>query len=688
MKTKNTVPTPIAPRHPQILSNHGDTRRDDYYWLNQRDNPEVIAYLEAENTYLESMMEHLKPLRESLFSEIVSRFKQDDQSVPYFLNGYYYLTRYEQGKEYPIYTRRWETLEAPEEIILDVNEYAKQYAYYAVSGLSLSPDNRYLAFGEDTQSRRIYTLRIKDLHTGLLREEQIPGVSGHAAWASDNHTIFYASKDLQTLRDCRIMRHTLGTPVEDDVEVFYEADESFHTFVSKSRSRKFILIGSSATVSDEYRYLPVDQPLGEFTLFQPRQRNLEYSVDHIADKFVIRTNHEAKNFRLMACRENATAIQYWQELIAHRPEVLLEHVELFNDYLVLGERIQGITRLRVKSWDEKTDHYIQFQEEAYVAFPGMNPEPNASFLRLGYTSLTTPASTYDYDFASRTMTLKRQEPVLGGFDSEDYISERVLLTVRDGTVVPVSIVYKKGFKKDGSGPLLLVGYGSYGISMDPYFSSVRLSLLNRGFAFAIAHIRGGEEMGRHWYETGKLLDKKNTFHDFIDCAEFLINNKYTSNKRLFASGGSAGGLLMGAVLNMRPDLWAGVVASVPFVDVVTTMLDESIPLTTFEYDEWGNPSDPEYYAYMKSYSPYDNVKAIEYPPLLVTTGLHDSQVQYWEPAKWVAKMRALKTDANPLLLWTNMETGHGGASGRFERYRETAMEYAFFLDLAGKLETD
>ena len=686
MKTNKQLIPPVAPRHTKLLTNHGDIRQDDYYWLNDRENPEVIAYLEAENAYLKDMTQHLQPFQEALFSEMVGRFRQDDESVPYFQNGYYYLTRFEEGKEYPIYIRKWQSLDAAEEILLDVNELAQPHAYYAVAGLSVSPDNRYLAFGEDTQSRRIYALRIKDLQTGAILEENIPGVSGHAAWAADNRTIFYASKDLQTLRNCRIMRHVIGSPVEEDVEVFFEADETFHTFVSRSRSRKYILIGSSATVSDEYRYLPVDQPTGEFKVFQPRQRKLEYSVDHIGDQFVIRTNLEAQNFRLMTCPEDATTLDNWKELIPHRPDVLLEHVELFKDFLVLGERTKGITHLRVKSWDGQTDHFIKFPEEAYVAFPGMNPEPDASFLRLGYTSLTTPASTYDYDFASQSLTLKRQEPVLGGFDSANYISERLHIEARDGVQVPISLVYKKGFEKDGSGPLLLTGYGSYGISIDPYFSSVRLSLLDRGFAFAIAHIRGGEELGRHWYERGKLLEKKNTFHDFIDCAEYLIQHGYTSNERLFASGGSAGGLLMGAVLNMRPDLWAGVVASVPFVDVVTTMLDETIPLTTFEYDEWGNPNDPEYYAYMKSYSPYDNVEQKVYPALLVTTGLHDSQVQYWEPAKWVAKMRTLKTDTNPLLLWTNMSTGHGGASGRFERYRETAMEYAFFLDLAGLAE--
>lgn len=682
--SKDKIPAPVAPRRPKVLTAHGDVRTDDYYWLNERENPDVIEYLKAENEYLEAMTAHTKEFREQLFREIVARFKQEDQSVPYFFNGYWYITRYEEGKEYAVYSRKKGSLEAPEELLLDVNQLSEPHAYYAVAGLSVSPDNRLLAFGEDTQSRRIYTLRFKDLETGEWLPDQIAGVTGHAVWAADSQTVFYTGKDPQTLRACRIKRHTLGTPVEEDVEVFFEADETFSTFVSKSKSRKYIIIGSSATVSDEYRVLEADDPLGSFRVIHPRERDLEYSIDHIGNRFYIRTNLAAVNFRLMEASEDQTSKEYWKEVVPHRKEVLLESVELFNDFLVLSERIDGIVNLRIKTMDGSSDHYIDFGEDAYVAFPGINPEPDSHVLRLGYTSLTTPATTYDYHMRERTLKLMKQEAVLGGFEKGDYTSERIYITARDGERVPVSIVFRRDFPRDGSGPLLLSAYGSYGLSMDPYFSSVRLSLLDRGFAFAIAHIRGGEEMGRHWYESGKLLKKKNSFNDFIDCAEHLIAQRYTSPEHLFAMGGSAGGLLMGAVLNLRPELWRGVVAAVPFVDVVTTMFDDSIPLTTFEYDEWGNPNDPVYYEYMKSYSPYDNLEAKAYPNMLVTTGLHDSQVQYWEPAKWVAKMRALKTDDNLLLLWTNMETGHGGASGRFERFRETAMEYAFLLDLAGK----
>ena len=682
--SEKKISPPVAAKRPKELTIHGDTRIDDYYWLNERDNPEVIEYLKAENTYLDAMTAHAAAFKEELFREIVARFKQEDQSVPYFFNGYWYITRYEEGKEYAIYSRKKESLDALDELLLDVNQLAEPHAYYTVSGLSVSPDNRLLAFGEDTKSRRIYTLRFKNLETGEWLPDQIPGVAGHAVWAADNRTVFYTEKDPQTLRASRIMRHVLGTPVEDDVEVFHEEDETFNAFVSKSKSRKYIIIGSSATVSDEYRLLEADNPLGAFRVFQPRERDLEYSIDHIGDRFFVRTNLDATNFRLMQAPEDQTEKAHWEEVIPHRNDVLLESVELLNDFLVLSERINGIANLRIRTMDGSSDHYINFGEDAYVAFPGANPEPGSQVLRLGYTSLTTPATTYDYHMRERTLTLMKQEAVLGGFDKADYASERIYVTARDGAKVPVSIVYRHDFNKDGSGPLLLTAYGSYGLSMEPFFSSVRLSLIDRGFAFAIAHIRGGEEMGRHWYESGKLLKKQNTFSDFIDCAEHLVAQRYTSPEHLFAMGGSAGGLLMGAVVNMRPELWRGVVAAVPFVDVITTMLDDSIPLTTFEYDEWGNPKDPAYYAYMKSYSPYDNVEAKAYPHLLVTTGLHDSQVQYWEPAKWVATMRALKTGDNLLLLWTNLETGHGGASGRFERFRETAMEYAFLLDLAGK----
>ncbi len=686
MYQKSDLTPPKAAQQPKELKMHGDTRIDNYYWLNQREDEAVIAYLEAENAYTKDMMSHLDTFQEQLYQEIIGRIKPDDQSVPYKDNGYFYITRFEKGKEYPIYSRKKETLEADEAIMLDANELAEGYDYYAVGGRSVSPDNRLLAYGEDTLSRRIYTLRFKNLETGELLEDQIPGTNGSAVWANDNQTVFYTLKDPTTLRSYRVMRHRLGTPVSEDVEVFKEADDTFLSFAYKTKSDKYIVIGSYATLSQEYRVLNADTPEGAFRLIQPRERGLEYDIAHFGEHFYIRTNLDAQNFRLMKTSEEQTTKDNWEEVIPHRPDVLLEDMDIFKDYLVLSERKAGITQLRVRPWDGE-EHYIDFGEEAYLAYTSVNPEFDTPILRLGYTSMTTPNTTYDYDMGERTFKMLKQQEVVGDFDPDNYQSERLMVKARDGVEVPVSMVYRKGFEKDGTQPLLLYGYGSYGNSMEPYFSSVRLSLLDRGFTFAIAHIRGGEEMGRQWYEDGKLLNKKNTFTDFIDVADHLIDARYTSKEQLFAMGGSAGGLLMGAVVNMRPDLWKGVIAAVPFVDVVTTMLDDSIPLTTGEYDEWGNPNEKAYYDYIKSYSPYDNVEAKAYPPMMVTTGLHDSQVQYWEPAKWVAKLRELKTDDNPLVLHTNMEAGHGGASGRYRRYKETAMEYAFLLDLAGRAET-
>lgn len=673
---------PRAQKKPKVLSIHGDTRIDHYYWLNERENEEVLQYLRAENEYKEKMMAHLKPLEEQLYQEIVGRLRPDEESAPYKDNGYYYITRYEKGKEHPIYSRKKESPEAVEEIMLDENELAASHSYYDIGGRSVSPDNKLLVFGEDTVSRRIYTLRFKNLETGEMLEDAIPGASGAAAWANDNKTVFYVAKDPVTLRPHKIFRHVLGSPAEEDVEVFREDDPTFRAFVYKSKSKKYIIAGSYATLSQEYRVLPADEPTGEFRVIQPRQRGLEYSIAHHQDKFYIRTNLEARNFRLMVTDEGQTTIDNWKELIPHREDVLLEDMDLFGEYLVLSERINGVTQLRIRQW-KGPEHYIDFGEEVFLAYVSINPDFDTEWLRIGYTSLTTPNTVYNYNMKTRELIMLKQEEVVGSFKPEYYHSERLYATTRDGVKAPISLVYRKGFKKDGSHPLLLYAYGSYGHSMEPYFSSVRLSLLDRGFAFAIAHVRGGEELGRHWYEDGKLLKKKNTFTDFIDCAEFLLASQYTSKDRLFAMGGSAGGLLIGAVVNMRPELWRGVIAAVPFVDVVTTMLDDSIPLTTGEYDEWGNPNDKAYYDYIKSYSPYDNIEAKGYPPLLATTGLHDSQVQYWEPAKWVAKLRELKTDDNPLLLHTNMEAGHSGASGRYRRYKETAMEYAFLLDLAG-----
>ena len=685
MQNQTGPEAPRALKKPKTLRIHGDTRIDDYYWLNERENEEVIRYLEAENEYKDKMMAHLKPFQDKLYKEIVARIKPDDQSVPYRDNGYFYIASYEKGKEHPVYSRKKSSLEAPEEIMLDENELAKPHSYYQIGSRSVSPDNRLLAFGEDTVSRRIYTLRFKNLETGEMLEDTIPGTSGTAAWANNNQTVFYAVKDPVTLRTHKIFRHVLGTSVEEDVEVFHEEDSTYRAFVYKSKSKKYIIAGSYATLSQEYRVLNADTPEGAFRIIQPRERELEYSIAHHHNKFYIRTNLGARNFRLMVADENLTAKENWKEVIPHREDVLLEDVDLFEEFLVLSERHNGITQLRIRQW-KGPEHYIEFGEEAFMAYTSVNPDFDTDWLRIGYASLTTPNTTYDYNMKTKELKLLKREEVLGDFKPENYHSERLYATAGDGVKVPISLVYRKGFKKDGSQPLLLYGYGSYGHSMDPYFSSVRLSLLDRGFAFAIAHVRGGEEMGRYWYEDGKLLKKKNTFTDFIACAEHLLANHYTSRENLFAMGGSAGGLLMGAIVNMRPDLWRGIVAAVPFVDVVTTMLDDSIPLTTGEYDEWGNPNDKQHYDYIKSYSPYDNLEAKDYPPILATTGLHDSQVQYWEPAKWVAKLRVLKTDDNLLLLHTNMEAGHSGASGRYRRYKETAMEYAFLLDLAGRVD--
>jgi len=669
MYEKTDIQPPTAKKVAKELTIHGDTRIDNYYWLNEREDPEVIAYLEAENEYKDKMLEHTKEFQEKLFEEMKGRIKEEDQSVPYKDNGYFYMTRYEEGQEYPIYSRKKETLEAPEEVMLNVNEMAEPYDFYNVAGLSVSPDNKLLAFGVDTLSRRIYTLKFKNLETGEILEDEIPGTQAGYAWANDNLTIFYVAKDPQTLRGYKIMKHKLGESAEQDEEIFVEEDETYFSYVYRTKSDKYIIIGSTTTLSQEYRILEADNPDGQFRVFQPRERGLEYDIAHFEDKFYIRTNMDAKNFRLMEVAENATNKENWKEVIPNRDDVLLEGMDIFKDYLVLSERKNGITQIRVRPWSGE-EHYIDFPEEAYVAYTSVNPQFDTEQLRLGYQSMTTPNTTYDYNMRTKEFNMLKQQEVLGDFDPSNYETERVMIEARDGAKVPVSIVYRKGFEKNGKSPLLLYGYGSYGASMDPSFSSARLSLLDRGFAYAIAHIRGGEEMGRQWYEDGKLLNKKNTFTDFIDVGEWLLENNYTNQEKLFAMGGSAGGLLMGAVVNMRPDMWKGVVAAVPFVDVVTTMLDESIPLTTFEYDEWGNPNNKEYYEYIKSYSPYDNVEAKDYPAMLVTTGLHDSQVQYWEPAKWVAKLREMKTDNNPLIMHTNMEAGHGGASGRFRRLRK------------------
>jgi oligopeptidase B len=674
---------PIAEKKPKELTIHGDTRIDNYYWLRERENPEVIAYLEAENTYREAVMKNTEALQEQLYDEIVGRIKQTDESVPYKKNGYYYYTRYEEGKEYPVYCRKKGTLEAEEEILLNVNEMAAGYAYYSVSGLSVSTNNRYLAYGVDTVSRRNYTLYVKDLETGNILSDEIPVTTGTSVWANDNKTIFYTRKDEQTLRSMAIHSHVMGTPASGDVLVFSEDDETFSTYVYKTKSEQYIVIGSGSTMTSEIRVLDADKPEGEWRVIQPRTRGLEYSISHYGDHFFIVTNLDATNFRLMKTPVDRTTKEHWFEVIPHREDVLLEGIELFNGFMVVDERKEGLNHLRIINMDDGSEHYLEFWEEVYTAGISVNPEFDTQTLRFSYSSLTTPNSTYDYDMVTREKVLLKQQEVLGDFDPADYEAKRMYATAADGKKIPMSIVYRKGIELDGENPALIYGYGSYGATMDPGFSSVRLSLLDRGFVYAMAHIRGSQVYGRPWYEDGKLFNKKNTFTDFISASEALINQGYTNPEKLFAMGGSAGGLLMGAVINLRPDLYKGVIAAVPFVDVVTTMLDESIPLTTSEYDEWGNPNDKAYYDYMLSYSPYDQVEAKDYPNLLVTTGLHDSQVQYWEPAKWVAKLRDMKTDDNLLLMYCNMDTGHGGASGRFERFRETAMEYAFMFMLLG-----
>ncbi len=679
----SNVQQPDVKQVPKKLVMHGDTRIDNYYWLNNRDNKEVINYLEEENKYTKAILKPTEKFQEDLFQEMKSRIKETDESVPYKKNGYYYYTRYEEGKEYPIYCRKKENLDNNEEIILNVNNMAEGHAYYQLGGFSISPDNKLVVFGVDTISRRKYTLHIKNLETGEIYSDAIKNTSGSGVWANDNATIFYAKKDTVTLREDKIYKHKLGDTTSDDKLVYNEKDETFGTDVYKTKSGKYLMIVSYSTLSTEYQFLDANNPTGKFKIIQPREKDLEYSVSHFGDYFYIVTNLDAKNFRLMKTPVDKTTKENWIEVIAHRKNVLLQDIEVFKKYFVVEERENGLTNLRVIKWSDNSEYYINFEEETYMAYVSTNPEFDTEELRFGYTSLTTPSSTFDYNMNTKVKTLKKQQEVIGDFNPENYESKRLFATADDGTMVPMSIVYRKGIKLNGTNPTLIYGYGSYGATMDPYFSSVRLSLLDRGFVYVLAHIRGGEYLGRPWYEDGKLLKKKNTFTDFNTCAQYLIDEKYTSNKKLFAMGGSAGGLLMGAIANMKPELYKGIIAQVPFVDVVTTMLDESIPLTTGEFDEWGNPKEKEYYDYMLSYSPYDNVKKQDYPAMLVTTGLHDSQVQYWEPAKWVAKLRDMKTDNNVLLLYINMDTGHGGASGRFEPLKEYAMEYAFMFQQLG-----
>ncbi len=682
--SKDIIP-PKAKIKPKQLKIHNDIRIDDYYWLNDKENPEVIEYLNKENAYCDKMMVHTVEFQTDLFKEMKSRIKEDDESVPYKYNGYWYIVKFEKGKDYPIYIRKKETLKAKEEIIFDCNKMAKGHSYFKLVGISISPDNTKVSFGVDTVSRRQYTIRIKNLVTGEVYNDSIANTTGSATWANDNKTLFYTSNNVQTLRSYKIYKHKLGDTVKNDVLIFTEEDDSFGVSVYKTKSKKYIVIASYSTLTTEYQILNANNPDGEFKIFQPRVRGLEYSINHFENDFYIVTNADrATNFKLMKTSEDATEISNWKEIISHREDVLLEGIDIFKHFLVISERCNGLNEIRIKPWDNSEEYYLPFSNETYTAYTSTNIDFDTTILRYGYNSLTTPSSIIDFDMLTKTKEIKKEQEVLGGkFKKENYVSERIWATAQDGTKIPISLVHHRDTKKSKETPLLLYAYGSYGSTIDPYFSTIRLSLLDRGFVFAIAHIRGGEYLGRQWYDNGKLFHKKHTFTDFISCSKFLIEKGYTSEKHHYAMGGSAGGLLMGVIVNLAPELYNGIVTQVPFVDVITTMLDDSIPLTTGEYDEWGNPNEAAYYDYIKSYSPYDNVEEKDYPNLLITTGLHDSQVQYWEPAKWTAKLRTLKKDNNVLFLKTNMEAGHGGASGRFESLKEDALEYAFLLDLEG-----
>ena len=672
---------PKAKKINKKLTAHGEVRIDPYYWLNERENPEVIQYLEQENAYCDFVMKDTELLQRELFEEMKSRYKEDDESLPYFFNEYWYITRYEKGTEYPVFTRKYQSQENEEELLLDVNILADGHDFYDVGGISISLNNEIMAYSEDITGRRIYTIHIQNLKTKEKLEEKLENTTGRIVWANDNEHFFYIRKN-EHLRAYKIYRHRLGTSQEEDVLVFHEEDEAFDVSVFKTKSLEYIFIASSSTVSDEHRFIPAADVFAEWRIVQPRKEGLEYVVEHYENDFYILTNEGGDyNFKLVKTSVDTPYKENWVEVIPHRKEVLLEGFEIFKNYLVLEEREKGLLQLNIFDYKNKTSWYLPFNDPTYTAYIGLNLEFDTEILRYGYTSLTMPSSTYEYNMREKTVRLLKQQEVLGGkFLSENYISERIWTDSRDGEAkIPISLVYHKDTLKSEKTPLLLYGYGSYGHTVDASFSSVRLSLLDRGFIYAIAHIRGGEYLGRDWYENGKMLKKKNTFYDFIDAAKFLIKENYTSSNHLYAMGGSAGGLLMGVVINEESELFNGIVAQVPFVDVVTTMLDESIPLTTGEYDEWGNPNDKEYYEYMKSYSPYDNITEKSYPNMLVTTGLHDSQVQYWEPAKWVAKLRDLKKDNNVLIFKTDMTSGHGGASGRFESLKEEALEYAFLL---------
>ncbi len=691
--TETSLP-PDATKKPHKITVHGDTRVDSYYWMRLTDKQksakkfdsqtsEVVDYITTENEYTQSSLNHTKKFQNKLFEEIVGRIKKDDVSVPYLDNGYYYYTRYEKGREYAIRCRKKGSLDSPEEIILDENKLAEGYDYFAVSGMNVSPDNEWLAFGVDTLSRRFYEVHFKNLRSGDILEQTIPNTTGGVAWANDNQTVFYTSKNKITLLSEKIYRHKMGSDFRNDELVYTENDEAYYIGVSRSKSGEYIIIYNSSTLVSDYHILRADVPDGKFKNFSLRGTAHEYSIDHYQNKFYIITNWNAKNNRLMETAENATDISQWKEVIAHRDDVHLLGLEIFKDHLVINERKDGLRGLRIINQKTGDDADIDFEEETYTARISVNEEFNTNILRYSYTSMVTPSTTYDYNMDTGEKTLMKQQEIVGGYDQKSYHSERLYATAQDGKRIPISLVYRKDMKSDSPQNLLLYAYGSYGSTRDPGFGSSRLSILDRGFIYAIAHVRGSQIYGRQSYDDGKMLNKKNTFTDFVDAGIHLVNNGYTNSEQMFCEGGSAGGLLIGAVVNLAPELWRGAIAAVPFVDVVTTMLDPSIPLTSNEWDEWGDPRIKKYYDYMLSYSPYDQVRDTAYPNMLVTSGFFDSQVQYWEPLKYVAKLRDHWQGENKLYLHMNMDAGHGGKSGRFRRYREVALEYAFMLDLVG-----
>ena len=677
------ITPPNLKKIPKSLIKFNDKRIDNYYWLRERENPCVIEYLNSENDYYKKMTLHTKDFQDKLFHEIKNKIKEEDQSVPYFLNGYWYVTKYKENLDYPIYSRYKDSLKSKEEILFDCNKLAQSHDYFNLSNFKISPNNKIVAFSVDTVSRRLYTIKFKNLDNGEILKDEIINTSGTFAWASDNYTLFYTNRDTQTLRNDKIFKHKIGDALVNDKLVFHETDETFYTNVSKSKSNKFIIISSSSTLTSEFQFLLSDKPDDQFTLFNKRERGVEYSISHFEDHFYIITNKDdAFNYKLLRTELKNTSSENWIEVIGHRENVLIEGIDIFKDFLVVSERFNGLNRINIKPWNGSESYYLKFESETFSCYTTGNLDFDSKKLRYAYNSLNEPHSIIEFDMFSKDKIILKQNQVLDTkFSKDNYITKRIWADSRDGTKIPISIIHKKNIKKDGTNPLLLYAYGSYGNTIDPTFSISRLSLLDRGFVFAISHVRGSEYMGRSWYKDGKLLNKINTFNDYIDCTKHLIKENYSSPTHMYAYGGSAGGLLVGAVMNMAPELYNGMIAAVPFVDVVTTMLDETIPLTTSEYDEWGNPNEEKFYNYILSYSPYDNVSKINYPNLLVTTGLHDSQVQYWEPAKWVAKLRANKLGDNKLFLNTNMDTGHGGSSGRFEAIRDLAKEYSFLLDL-------